>query len=124
MTTWNFNDEDIEIISNAIKNHGGKDIENYKDIISMCLICADKLDFISSRYDLSRLSDDSLKIFPYILDTYLDYTNNEIILNIVITGNFDLDIFNSSSYYNKLNKFLELLSNKLNSNYKIQYQYK
>lgn len=119
---WNFNDNDITIISTAIKNHGGKKDDEYNDIISMCLIIADKLDFINTRYDTTRLKEEYLKTFPYIMDTFIEYNNNEITLNIVINKEFSIDTFNSSSYYNKLNNFLNLLSKRLISTYKIQYK--
>ena len=118
---WKFNDTDINVISNAIKNHGGKKQEEYQDKISMCLIIADKLDFISSRYNKDMLSTDKQKIFPHIKDTFLEYKKGIITLNIVITNNFSIDTFNSSSYYFKLINFLNLLCNKLNSKYNIKY---
>lgn len=121
LKSLNFNNEDIEIISKAIKNHGGKNEEDYNDVISMCLIIADKLDFINTRYDKNKLSEDYLKTFPNIIDTFIDYLNNEIILNIVINKNFSKETFTSSSYHNKLNNFLTLLSNRLKCTYKIEY---
>lgn len=114
---WDFNNSDIEIITNAIKNHGGKQKEDFQDRVSMCLIIADKLDFINSRYDKSKLKESYLKIFPNINDTYLDYKNNKLILNIFINQNFSLEDFQESNYYNKLNNFLNLLSQHLNCTY-------
>lgn len=121
LKNWGFLDTEISIITNAIKNHGGKNQEDYQDIISMCLIIADKLDFINTRYDLNKIKEEHKYIFPYISDTYLDYIENTITLNITITNGFSLNEFENSNYYNKLNKFLILLSNRLNSNYYIKY---
>ena len=124
LETWEFSKEDIEIISNAISNHGGKTKEEYEEIISMCLICADKLDFINTRYDITKLKEEYLSTFPYISDTYLDYKNNQIVLNINVSKNFDVKIFEISSYYNKLEKFLNLLSERLNASYTIKFNIK
>ena len=118
---WDFNTKDINIISNAIKNHGGKNESNYEDIISICLIISDKLDFIQTRYDKSKLTEEHLKTFPNITDTYLDYKNNQITLNIVVNTLFSVETFNSSDYVHKLNTFLDLLSKKLKCTYKINY---
>ena len=118
---WGYNDKDTQSISIAIANHGGKKKEDYLDIISMCLIIADKLDFINTRYDTTRLKEDYLTTFPYIKETYIDYLENEIILNIKVTKEFNLTIFENSSYYRKLESFLYLLSDRLNSSYKIQF---
>lgn len=118
---WNFNDDDIKIVSKAISSHGGKNESDYVDLVSMCLIIADKLDFINTRYDKTRLKDDYLKIFPHIISTYLDYDKNEIILNIMVNKEFSIELFNDSSYYNKLNGFLNLLSRRLQSSYTIRY---
>ena len=118
---WDFNDEDILVISNAISNHGGKEKEEYLDIISLCLICADKLDFINTRYDITKLKEEYLLTFPYITSTYIEYENNEIILNIDVTKHFNIEIFKVSSYYNKLERFLTLLKDRLNASYQIKF---
>lgn len=119
---WDFNENDIKIISTAIGNHGGKDISNYSDIISICLIIADKIDFISTRYDSSRLKEAHSKTFPTIKETYLDYLNDELTLNVIVTNEFPINSFKESSYYNKLTTFLTLLSERLNAKYKIEFK--
>lgn len=121
LKSWNFNNVDIAVISNAIKNHGGKNKDDYIDQISMCLIIADKLDFINTRYDKNKLDDEHLNIFPYIYDTYLDYTKKELVLNIIIDTKFSINSFESSSYYKKLIFFLNLLSKRLDCTYIIKY---
>jgi len=88
----------------------------------MCLVISDKLDFISKRYDKNRLKEEYLNIFPNILDTILEYENNEIILNIFVNSEFSINLFEDSNYYNKLIKFLDLLKNRLKSNYTINYK--
>lgn len=121
LKNWGFKDDDIQIISNAIKNHGGKKKEEYEDIISMCLIIADKLDFISTRYNKSSLKNEYLSTFPYIIETNISYLNNKVTLNIIITKEFDILAFKNSSYYTKLIGFLTLLSERLSSSYKIEF---
>lgn len=116
-----FKDEEIELISNAIKNHGGKKEEDFLEPISMCLTIADKLDFIYSRYDKNRIKDNYTNIFPNILDTYMNYNNYSLTLNIVTNQKFDIKIFENENYYNKLINFMELLSKRLNCPYNIKY---
>lgn len=118
---WKFANEDIVIISNAIKNHGGKNDYEYIDIISACLIIADKIDFINTRYDKNKLEESKIKIFPNITKTYVDYINNEIILNIAINNEFSISLFENSNYYKKLINFLNLLSKRFNASFKIKY---
>ena len=117
----NFNKEDIHIICNAIKNHGGKKEEDFVEPVSMCLAIADKLDFIGKRYDKTRLKEAYLEIFPNILDAVLEYENDEIILKIIINNEFSISLFEESNYYNKLTNFLTLLSKRLNAKYNIKY---
>ena len=70
------NDSQIQIVSNAIKNHSGKSIDDFQDKISTCLILADKMDFISKRYS------DDIKTFPSVIPfltiekTYFEKTNS------------------------------------------------
>lgn len=116
-----FNDEDIARITEAIKNHGGKKEGDYLDPISMCLVIADKLDFISSRYDKERLKESYINIFPNILDTYLNYDTHLLVLNIVINNDFNIYGFENEHYYSKLVDFLSLLSKRLDCSYNINY---
>ena len=115
-----FSEFEIDIICSAIKSHGGKNISDYDNRISMCLIIADKLDFVSSRYNQNILDDNKSKIFPHIFDTYV--TNGvDVILYIVVDNFFDCQLFEESSYFRKLNEFMTLLSLKFRKKYKIEY---
>lgn len=111
---------DIEVICDAIKNHGGKKISDLYNPVSMCLTIADKLDFISSRYNKDMLDEEKSKIFPCILDTYI-IVNEEIVLNVVINNEFSYFLFENSSYYRKLMEFMNLVSDFIGKKYKIKY---
>ena len=63
---------DIKIISNAIKNHGGKEESNYDNIISICLIIADKLDFINT-------SKEACGVYDYLIFSGGDGSFNLIV---------------------------------------------
>ena len=115
-----FNGEEIKIICDAIRNHGGKRISDFEEPVSMCLAISDKLDFVSSRYVKEMLDEEKSKIFPCILDTCLK-NNDKLVLNIYISKDFSVDLFEKSSYYRKLNDFFALVSSVLNKDYEIKY---
>ena len=50
----------------SLKAEIRKEKEEYLDIISLCLICADKLDFINTRYDITKLKEEYLKKNNYL----------------------------------------------------------
>lgn len=112
----------VEKICDAISSHGGKNESDYDDVVSRCLIIADKLDFVSSRYNENLLEDENKrKIFLNVVDTFLKYKDNCVSLCIVISKNFDKVLFENSKYYLKLVSFLELLCKKLTCGYCIKY---
>lgn len=115
-----FGVHEIDIVCNAIKNHGGKDIRDFNDCVSMCLVIADKLDFVSSRYNENMLDEDKKKIFPHIIDTYITI-EEYIVLNIVVDNLFSYSLFEDGSYFRKLNEFMSLLSSAVEKKYKIKY---
>ena len=117
----NFNREDIVIICNAIRNHGGKKFEDFVDPVSMCLAIADKLDFISKRYNLSMLEENKAKVFSNILDSVLEYKDNQIILKIFVNREFVESLFQKENYFIKLNNLLMILERKFLCNSKIEY---
>ena len=116
-----FESNEIEVICNAIANHGGKKDTDYADEVSMCLVCADKLDFISNRYSSSMLSEEYLKIFPYIIDTMLSKRDERVVLEIKVDKEFSCSDFENSSYYKKLMTFLEFLGKRLNNAIGVEY---
>lgn len=118
-----FNNEDTNAICMAISNHGGKELDNFSDPISLCLAISDKLDFASSRYRIKDLEYPSNKIFPFIEENTLCYENNNLILKIKVRDGFDEDLFMQSNYYKKLNNFFKLVCEVLNSSFNIIYLY-
>ena len=107
------NDDDISIISNAIKNHGGKNLSDYEEKVSLCLLLADKLDFSKTRYRKDNKKDVSL--FLSIENITLFETNINYQLNIVTTNKELFNNFEEIHYFIKLNKvfdFLEKVTNK------------
>ena len=116
-----FSNEDINVICDAIRNHGGKKAEDFIDVISMCLVIADKLDFVSSRYNKSMLEYPKRAIFPNILDTLIELSDNNMILKIIVNNEFSVSLFEEQNYFVKLNDFMKLLAKKLDTSYKIKY---
>lgn len=112
---------EIKIVCNAIENHGGKKASDYIDEVSMCLVCADKLDFISKRYNVDMLSEEYLCVFPCIIDAMFMEKDNNIVLEIKVNEKFSFSCFESSNYYKKLLSFLEFLSKRLNKIIAIEY---
>ena len=119
----NFNNGDIDTICRAISNHGGKELDNFSDPVSLCLAISDKLDFTSSRYRINDLEYPSSQIFPYIEKNTLSYENNNLILAIRVKKEFNRDLFIQSNYYKKLNNFFKLVCETLNCSFNINYLY-
>ena len=115
-----FSSVEIDGICSAIKSHGGKNISDYNNRVSMCLIIADKLDFVSSRYNKNMLDDNKSKIYPHIFDTYIKQCE-DLALYIVVDNLFDYRLFEDSSYFRKLNEFMSLLSLNVGKQYRIEY---
>lgn len=78
-----------EKICKAIAHHGGKAEYDFDSAISTCLILADKIDFVASRY--SQDASKYPKVIPYlnILKTELNLENNALILTITTTKEFE-----------------------------------
>jgi len=116
-----FNREDIKLICDAIKNHGGKKHEDFIEPISMCLVIADKIDFISSRYNSLMLEENKAKVFSNVLDTILEYNNDQIVLKIFVNKEFDKYLFENEKHCIKLNNMLINLEKRFSCDSKIEY---
>lgn len=112
----NFPQKDISVICDAISRHGGKDISDYRDPISRCLVLADKFDFISSRYNAQ---DESVKNYLAIERVKFE-VGAENVLKIFVKDFFDVTEF-ENSYGAKLKKTLAMLSEATAKPSKLEY---
>lgn len=114
LTKSDIDNVDIDVISNAIAHHGGKEVSDFDSKVSICLILADKLDFARNRYkdDISTYP----QIAPYleIISTEMIEQNNEIYLNVYVTSEFRVESLEDDYFNEKLINLLELLSQKIN----------
>ena len=119
LQNWGFDKDDIKTISTAISNHGGDTIECYNDVISRCLILADKLDFVKTRYRLIPGYPYNTYAYFHIKKTYIKYDKNKISLHIVYDGWDFFEEFLDASFCAKLKNCLALLSKVLSCEYDI-----
>lgn len=104
----NFDKEKIDKICLAIASHGGKEVENYYDDISFCLILADKLDFISNRYHADRL-EERHEFYLHIYKTEFVLKDDKYYLNVY--SDCEISEEKKSNYFfTKLNAVLEFVS--------------
>ena len=119
LKNFGFNQFDVEVISNAISNHGGDDESCYKDAISRCLVLSDKLDFIKSRYKFWENYNYGTMAYFHIEKTFLSFENKKLILHIVHDGWENIQEFMQGSFCQKLKTCLDLASKSLNATYDI-----
>ena len=122
LTNFGFENEDILAISTAIKNHGGDTIQCYSDTISRCLIIADKLDFVKTRYRLIPGYDYGTMAYFHINKTYITKTDTTLTLHIVYDGWDFFDEFSSCSFCAKLKNCFSLLAQTLNLEFNMVYE--
>lgn len=101
--------KDIEVIVSAIANHGGKEVLDFSEPVSMCLAIADKLDFVGSRYKNTNPKYDCSNYKKIVKNEFV-LKDNKIQLTIFIKNGFNIEEFNTSHFGIKLKKFLDLLS--------------
>ena len=89
------NSSDIDVICNAIASHGGDNLEDYRNKVSLCLIFADKLDYIASRYK----EVEETKLYRTIAKTELVKENGVYKLNIYSTMEDFEDRLKSASFH-------------------------
>lgn len=119
LKNWGFANDDITAIATAISNHGGDTIECYQDTISRCLIVADKLDFVKTRYRLMPGYDYGTMAYFHINKTYISKQENKILLHIVYDGWDFFDEFLTCSFCQKLKNCFSLLAQSLGLEYEI-----
>lgn len=116
-----FSLNDIELISSAIVNHGGKELSAFSEPVSMCLAIADKLDFAGSRYKNTNPKYD-FSNYKKIVKNEFVLEDNKIQLTIFVKNGFNIEEFNTSHFGIKLKKFLDLLSLYLDIPNEIEYK--
>ena len=119
LTAWGFEKDDVVAISTAIANHGGDTIDCFGDIISACLVAADKLDFVKTRYRLRPGYDYGTMAYFHIKKTYLTKQNGKLTLHIVYDGWDFFDEFLYCSFCAKLKNCFSLLAQSLNLEFNI-----
>ena len=70
------------MICNAIASHGGKKQEDYLNLVSMCLVLADKLDFNKTRYKETDQTKKTASIYRAIEKVNLINNDNNLVLQI------------------------------------------
>ena len=111
----------IDIICDAIKNHGGEKLEDYYNNISMCMVLADKFDFDKTRYRKDNINNWTDQ-FLNIEKIFLDKKDNIYTLTIKITKDFDILEFKNCKYYKKLNIILNNLYQSRNIKINIKFE--
>lgn len=103
---------DVITICRAISNHGGRSIEEYTDKITICLILADKMDFVASRYSTNMEEYPSYKKFLNVEHTEMERLGNKIVLNIYMKNGSDCGEISGCNYCKKLEHILKFVSQK------------
>jgi len=111
---------DIDIICNAIANHGGKRSDDFLEPVSKCLCIADKLDFVRSRYDKSLAPREIANLFLSVKDTRFLIENDKYIIEIYAERNFSESAFLDDYFGKKLVAFLKLLSETFYKDYDLR----
>lgn len=118
-----FSQKDIFIICDAIARHGGKELDDYKSPISLCLVLADKLDFVGSRYNPNIVGYPVNPIYLAIQKLDLEVGEDEIVLNFIVKQGFDADEFIKGHFGRKLLLVFDNLSLALNKPYRFEYKF-
>lgn len=103
-------EKDIELICSAIANHGGHEQKDFEENISLCLVLADKLDFVKTRYREDE-NHASVKNFMTVEKVELVDKGSHFELQITSTSPEMFEGFDGSYFFNKLKLVMEKLSN-------------
>ena len=106
--------EDIDTICTAIANHGGHEQKDYEEKVSLCLVLADKMDFVKTRYREDE-KHASVKSFMTVEDVELVKKPEKIELEITSNDPQLLLDNNNSYFFNKLKLVMEKLSHALST---------
>ena len=118
-----FSQSDVSVICDAISRHGGKDISDYQSPISLCLVLADKLDFVGSRYNPNIAEHPVNPIYLAIKSLDLAIFPNEIVLKFQVKKDFNPQEFISGHFGRKLTLVFSTLSEVLGKPYRFEYNF-
>lgn len=117
-----FKPNEIDIICDAISRHGGKDESDYQSPIPLCLVLADKLDFVASRYNL-KIKDHPVSL-NFVSIKKLDLELGEkITLNFFVKPFFNSEEFEQCHFGKKLKLVFSMLSKALDKPYEFNYHF-
>lgn len=100
--------QEIEIITKAISNHGGKLLSDYENDISLGLILADKMDFSKIRYSNDVNKYPKVEAFLNIEEIKLEKIDETNYLTVRVNEKFKSSE-SSDNYFEKLNTVLNNL---------------
>lgn len=120
---YNLSSDEIDQICNAISHHGCKNENECTDILSLCLILADKMDFVSSRY-----SDDTEKypnVIPFkkISKVVPEFDGKTFTMKIILSDCTSEEIisYKNLHYFKKLEKVFENIEKSQNFKCKLNF---
>lgn len=114
-------EEEVDIVCCAIANHGGDKIEEFTDKVSLCLILADKLDFIESRYR-KDIEAERNKAFFNVLSTEPKFDGETLRIVVKIKGKDTAEKLMERSFYRKIYKCYNLAGEFLGANTEIVFE--
>lgn len=112
-------EDEIERVCKAIKDHGGKKVDEYLDDLSFYMILADKLDFSKTRYANDVIKYPKVKQFLKINRIVLE-KDEEINLVVYTESDFCIDSTNEG-YFEKLSAILSLINKARNLKINIKF---
>lgn len=115
-------DNEIEMVCNAIASHGGKEQENYENRINLCLILADKFDFVGTRYREDN-NQPSTKLYSCIKSVELVEVGNELEVKITSTLKTLEKELEVSSFYSKFKEVLKKAEKAINKKINLKFMY-
>lgn len=115
------NNSQIDVICTAIANHGGDELSDFNNKISMCLILADKLDFVESRYRRD-IEPERYQVFFNILKTDISFDNKKLNVKVLVTDKKAEEKFKERSFYEKVRKCFSLAAKSLNAEENMEFE--
>lgn len=120
---YNLSNKEIDIVCQAIANHSAKNPDECRDIISLCMIFADKMDFISSRYSDDTITFPNVIPFKKIKEVIPDFDGKIFTIKIIVDNcsNEEIKNYPTLHYFIKLKKVFENIENVQNFKCKLYF---